>query len=223
MRRQEILSYLAKLNNGKAEDTIFKRAIGPYVELARVWSISRGRPSGYVGEFFFIKNHDGVYVGAVYDMQQDLHWFVLKRHRKQGHLTKALRTVILPYLFSSGREMQRITIAVDDIGEENYAASKAVAIALRFEATSRLQDEFILHASNFDHSNSELAGHVSGLSEHRVAELGRKVALIQEALTKIRDEVLMSYMEDDGLSDVTEEVGRYRWKIEDLMWKHKGG
>lgn len=77
--------------------------------------------------FFFIKNELNQYVGAVFDMYSDLHWYIVPQSRKQGHLTKALKESILPYLFNEERDRQRITIEKAAIGKKNYLNSKNVA------------------------------------------------------------------------------------------------
>ncbi len=83
--------------------------------------------------FFFIKNKEGVCVGAVLDMNRDLHWVVLKKYRGQGFLTQSLQKVILPYIcLRMDRDEQRVTISKNEIGILNYQKSKEVALSVGF-------------------------------------------------------------------------------------------
>jgi hypothetical protein len=69
-------------------------------------------------DMFFVRNDEGVHVAAVLDMGHDLHVLVKPEHRKQGHLTKAMNDVILPYLRDHfDRDKQRVTFIDDAVGE----------------------------------------------------------------------------------------------------------
>jgi hypothetical protein len=137
MTEEEIKKYIDQLNNESHNESIFIRPISSLVDIAKVWpkqpelceSMNIDIPSY---DFFFIKNKSSKYVGAVLDMNRDLHWFILKKHRKNGYLTNALKESILPYIFYKDREEQRITID-KNIGKENYLDSKKVAIKLGFK------------------------------------------------------------------------------------------
>ncbi len=115
MTEREIRKYIDLLNDGKAGESIFTRQISKTVEVAKVWPDQPKMTDKIIGNFgsyrfFFIKNEFNEYVGAVLDMYQDLHWYIVPKCRKHGYLTTALRESILPYLFYDERESQRITI-----------------------------------------------------------------------------------------------------------------
>lgn len=99
----ETIAYIIYLiNSGKASDVVFLRPLSSMVFLGRVWvNNDKGdlcKDRGY--KIFFIRNKAGTVVGAVVDMgSQDLHVYIEPEHRKKGHLSKALTSVILPYLF----------------------------------------------------------------------------------------------------------------------------
>ncbi len=111
MTESEIRKYIDRLNNGKASESIFTRPISKTVEVAKVWPEQPKMIDSIIGNFcsyrfFFIKNESDKYIGAVLDMYQDLHWYIIPKSRKQGYLTTALKESILPYLFYDEREVQ---------------------------------------------------------------------------------------------------------------------
>jgi hypothetical protein len=111
MTHEILESYIDALNNGEMQDRIFLRPLSKTVEKAKVWDpLPEGKSwneDSY--DIYFIKNTPGVYVGGVLDMgYQNLHVFIKKEYRRQGHLTRALQEWILPDLFSDGRESQHI-------------------------------------------------------------------------------------------------------------------
>lgn len=120
MKDQDIENLIDSLNNTTINEKVFISPLSKTVDLAKVW---RKEPederSSYSSLwFYFIKNDNGEYVAAVYDMgQEDLHVFVKETHRKKGHLSRAIHTVIMPHLYQSGRDKQFITFSDSEIGE----------------------------------------------------------------------------------------------------------
>ena len=115
MTEKEIRKYIDRLNNGKSKESIFIRPLSDTVVISKVWSEQPKPTDSIIGNFssyrfFFIKDNFGKYVGAILDMYSDLHWYISPKHRKKGHLTKALIETVLPYIFYDEREKQRITI-----------------------------------------------------------------------------------------------------------------
>jgi hypothetical protein len=118
MTDQNLEPLIDAMNAGQMRDRIFPAALSAHVEVAKVW-MDHPRGSG-LGEssynVFFIKEGDGAYVAAVLDMQNDLHVLVKEAHRKHGHLTRAMKSVILPKLRQDGRGQQRVTFRDAEIG-----------------------------------------------------------------------------------------------------------
>ena len=111
MTHDTIEELIDALNRGKRGNRIFLAHLSDNVDFAKVWLED---PVGGVASegsynFFFIKNEDALYIGAVLDMDNDLHVFVKESFRKRGYLTSAINEVILPKLYQSGREKQRVT------------------------------------------------------------------------------------------------------------------
>lgn len=226
MTEKEIRKYIDQLNNRKGSESIFTRQISKTVDVAKVWTKQPNMTDNIVGNFgsyrfFFIKNEINEYVGAVLDMYQDLHWYIIPKSRKQGYLTTALKESILPYLFYDERESQRITIDKNAIGEKNYLNSKNVAIKLGFKAINDAETEFELKQSDFNWTNENLNEINSEVNSERFEQLRKRAFYAFKTLYKISDELLMTVNDDKELKEVADEVRKYTWKIEDLEWENK--
>ncbi len=81
-------------------------------------------------EFYFIK-HDSKYVGGVFDMYPNLHWYMFKRYRGMGLMKKALSSHILPTILKNKGSLE-ITI---DASKADPASIK-LAEALGFKVKS---------------------------------------------------------------------------------------
>jgi hypothetical protein len=224
MREEDIEKYIYLLNDGGDPELIFIKQIGENVEVAKIWLKEPNMSDNIIGNFyperfFFIKNKDGKYVGAVLDMFSDLHWFILKEHRKQGFLIKALSKVILPYLFYE-RDKQSLSININQIGEENYLNSKAIALKLGFKSTDKFDSEFELLKSEFDWQHEELVETSDRITEERMNILRKRAFYAFKILQRISDELMMTYDDDNELSEIASEVRNYTWKIEDLGFKY---
>lgn len=226
MRDKEIRKYIDKLNNGKAGESIFVRQISKTVVVAKVWTEQPKMTDNIIGNFgsyrfFFIKNDLGKYVGAVLDMYQDLHWYIIPEKRKQGYLTTALKESILPYLFYDERDIQRITIDKNAIGEKNYINSKNVALKLGFIAINEIKTEFELKQSDFNFDNENIDEINSDIKIERFETLRKRAFFAYKTLYKISDELLMTVDDDKELKKAADEVRKFTWKIEDLEWENK--
>lgn len=226
MTEREIRKYINRLNQGKASESIFTRQISKNVEVAKVWQKQPKTTDSIIGNFssytfFFIKNESNKYIGAILDMYQDLHWYIVPSSRKQGYLTTALEEAILPYLFYEGRENQRITIERNAIGEKNYLNSKRVALKLGFKAINEVETEFELKQTDFNWDNENYKEINSEIKSERFEELRKRAFYAYRTLYKISDELLMTVDDDKELKEVADEVRKYTCKIADLEWENK--
>lgn len=223
MTEEEIRTYIDLLNNKKEQESIFIRPISETVEIGKIWSElpkENDSVSNFKSNrFFFIKNTLGIYVSAIFDMNSDLHWYVIPEERKKGLLTIALKETILPYLFYE-REEQRITVK-SEIGEENYANSKKVALKLGFKPTNEEQTEFLIKKDEFDWSFENLNEQNSILGNERIEILKKRVNYASKILKKVSDELLMAYADDNELFELSKKVKKHIWKTEDLMWEYE--
>lgn len=225
MTEKEIRKYIDRLNNGKGQESIFTRPISKTVEVSKVWS-EQPKITDSIAEnlasyrFFFIKNTLGVYVGAILDMHSDLHWYIVPKQRKNGHLTKALKESVLPHIFYDDREVQRITIQ-EGIGKENYTNSRNVAIKIGFKSTNEDETEFELNKSDFNWENENLVEQVKSIGNERIELLRKRVNYASKILLKVSDELQIAYDDDKELSEISSKVKSHTWKIEDLMWEYE--
>ena len=119
MTNEGIEKIIDSLNRKETNDLMFVSELSQAVDIAKVWT---SLPEGNIGNessylFYFIKNDEGIYVGAVLDMGNDLHVFVKSAHRRKGYLSRAMNEIILPHFFQEGRDKQRITFDNPSIGE----------------------------------------------------------------------------------------------------------
>jgi hypothetical protein len=224
MTNREIAKYIKLLNQGKGKETIFLRKLNDNVELAKVWE---GIPKQYEKinhnsgpyTFFFIKDELNKYVGAVVDMFHDLHWYITPFYRRKGHLTNALRTAILPYLFKYIDE-QKISINKRDIGRTNYKNSKRVAELLGFKLIDSEYgvDSFILSESDFNWEFNTLSEKNYIIDKDRLLLLSKKANYVSNILWMIQNELEMAYNDSLELDEYVSEIRKYVWKIEDLQF-----
>lgn len=226
MTDREILEYIDRLNNGRSEESIFIRHISENIYFAKVWPDQSKMTDEideypYSYEFFFIKNEQNQYVGAVLDMKIDLHWYIVPSERKKGHLTSALKESILPYLFHKGRENQRITIKKNSIGEQNYFNSRKVAEKIGFKPINDDETEFELSRDNFNFQYENLDEKNGIISKSRFEELRKRLISSYHQLIKISDELLMTYGDDKDLREAATDIIDYNSKIEDIEWEYE--
>lgn len=221
MTEKEIRKYLVRLNTSKSDQTIFKREISPNVEIAKVWKNlpkrSDRKQNAYQPDFFFfIKNENQEYVGAVLDMGFDLHWFVLPKFRKRGYLTNALKEAIIPYIFDFLRESPIITISISD-SRVSYKDSIKVAKSLNFTQVDPKGINFELNITDFDFSNSKMSDINSKMSKERMEELLKNFQFHYRNLLMISNELEMTF-DDDYLKDRLSNIEYTPGRIEDLFY-----
>lgn len=131
MTNENISKFISNLNLNKKNNFLSIKNIGGQIYLAQCFLDKNPQ---IIYSIFFIKNIDDKYAGAVLDMgEDDLHWFVRPKDRGKRLLSVALKDYILPYIFSSGRKIQNVTIGDFTL---NDSISRRVAINAGF-----LQDE----------------------------------------------------------------------------------
>jgi hypothetical protein len=225
MTNEYLKSLIDKLNENKTDGLIQLRPLSSTVDFAKVWKEKPNPldkifyPDGPY-KFYFIKNLEGLYVGAVLDMWSDLHSFVDSKHRGQGYLTKAMKETILFHLFQD-REEQRVTIDENQIGEENFKASEKVTLSLGFVKTDGI--DYVLVNSKYQTENY-IYGENTPITEERMTELKRQINYLSRSLWLIHSEVEMKLGETgytDDLKELVEEIKKHTWQLEDFWWERK--
>lgn len=227
MTDKEIISYINRINSGKLNETIFCRPISKNVLFAKVWkskpklnSDSLERLSPYT--FFFIKNNEGVCVGAVLDMNQDLHWVVLKKYRGQGFLTQSLQDVILPYIcLRMDRDEQRVTISKNEIGLLNYQKSKGVALSVGFRPIDNDEKEFSINLLEQNYTTQLIQEENKKFELDYLEKLQKKFLFHYKNLEMLSDELEQNFGDDMMLSEHLEEIRSFKYKIEDIYHLNK--
>lgn len=224
MTDQEIYQYIELLNNGNAIESILIRTLGEHVDLAKVWNIlpepdDDVRMDFFSYRFFFIRNESNEYVGGIFDMEQDLHWYIVPEHRKKGHLTKALQEVVLPYLLDElERDSQKVTIQHGSIGSDNYKSSIKVAQNVGFVPYTGGTDTYILNRENFDWNNVKIYEEYTLIEETRIEELKKRAHYAFKVLYKIKDEIEMAGIWDPDFEESIRKLRYFPMNLEDRFW-----
>lgn len=227
MSERELKAFIDKLNRNISNKLIFLRPITKTVDFAKVWTkkMSKIDKRSFIAgpfNFYFIKNNEGIYVAAVLDMGSNLHWFVLPRFRKQGHLNKALRESILFHLFQD-RESQIITIDKNAIGSTNLGRSVKLALSLGFESKGDSSNEYILNKEKYT-TDKIILGEDTPFELRRIHELKKHINDIAISLWIMQTEIEMKQGEDDftnELNDLGYAIKRMSMLLED-KWHEKG-
>jgi hypothetical protein len=222
MNEKEIISYINRINSGKLNETIFCRPISKNVLFAKVW---KSKPKLNCDRlehlspftFFFIKNAEGVCVGAVLDMNQDLHWVVLKKYRGQGFLTQSLLNVILPYIsLMMDRDEQQITISLNEIGIFNYQKSKQVALSVGFRPIDNEEKVFSLNLLEQNYTNQFIQDENKKFELDYLDKLQNKFLFHYKNLQMLSDELKQNFGDDMMLSEHLDEIKHFKNRIEDI-------
>jgi hypothetical protein len=228
MKNKLLKSLIDRLNANNTQGLFHLRPLNDRVEFAKVW-VNKPKPTdnisnpGGPNSFYFIKNENGIYVALVLDMCNDLHWFVLPKYRRNGHLTKAMKEVILFHIFQY-REVQRITINEFQIGIKNFKASENVAKNLGFVKNGEESDsEYILTIDKYQTENY-IDGENSEISKERMQELKKQVNYLARSLWVIQTEIEMKLGDLDyaeELKELVDEIKNHTLKLEEAWWKSK--
>jgi GNAT superfamily N-acetyltransferase len=110
---------ICRLNSGDLIGQAFIQPLKDNVYVGLVWpELPKGEVFGEQGyTMFFIRGDAGPFVAIVLDMGAgDIHIYLQREHRGKGLMERALKDVILPFLFKSGRPEQKVTFARQGVG-----------------------------------------------------------------------------------------------------------
>lgn len=212
---------IGKLNKNQTNHLIYLKRLTPTVDFSKAWT-KNPKPTDEITysaephKVYFIKNNEGAYVAAVLDMENDLHWYVVSKHRRKGHLTKAMKSAILPHLFQN-RSAQKITIDKAQIGGKHFKASEKVALSLGFikdKESSYFLSNKICQPCNFDRPTNKL-------TEKRMRDLKKQLHYVACLLHIIQTEVDMNLDNPDfteELGGIINELKEHPLKLENAWW-----
>ena len=219
MRNSKLLSLVNQLNRSPNSKNIIRHSISENVDFAHIWiddTFYKHRPK----TFFLIKNNVE-FVGIVFDMVTDLHWTIKPKHRKKGYLTKALKEVILPYIFLNlERDEQIISIDESEIGRKNYINSSTLAKSVGFEEIDT--NKFILKFEDFDNSHNKLKFKYEGLSKNEIQNLKKEIQNVAMKAYRLNSKIEMAFGKEvdcyksPSLSDISNSIAAFNMVIEDI-------
>lgn len=191
MTDKYIIQLINKLNRFPNHKDCVKVGIGKNVELAHIW-YKDGFSDSHIPYTYFLIKENEKYVGAVLDMTNDLHWVILPKHRKKGHLSKALKQVILPHILEEmPRIEQKISIKRNEIGETNYQNSLKVALSVGFKQIDDVNLVFDYNA--IDDEEYCLDYMYKGLTKDELDKQINELQSIAESLNKINSTIEFAF------------------------------
>lgn len=191
MTDKYIIQLINKLNRFPNYKDCVKVGIGKNVEIAHIWYKEGFSDSHVPYTYFLIKDNDN-YVGAVLDMTHDLHWVILPKHRKKGHLSKALKQIILPYLLEeTNRFEQKITIKHNEIGETNYQNSLRVALNVGFKQID--EENLVFENNSLDEDEYQLDFQYKGLTKDELSNCINQLQKLAKQINVIGSKIELSY------------------------------
>lgn len=213
---EKILQQLNGTINDMAFE-IYKYQISDVVDYAKVWH--EPKPNHIEKScLFFIKDNNS-YVGAVHILEDDLHWYVLEKERKKGHLTKALKTAILPFLFKKLKLEKIILQIVSDYLVDAVASAK-VAKSVGFKSANGI--DYYLYKDQFDFSSSKLSIKYLGMDDKEVDKLKNEINVISKRLEQIHTKIefstglVMSKYQKPTLKEIAVTINARKWSIDDM-------
>ena len=211
MTHDTIEQLIDALNCGEMRDRVFLAHLSAQVDFAKVWL---EEPRGGIGfeesyNFFFVKNEQGIYVGAVLDMGNDLHILVKEAFRGEGHLTKAIHETILPKLYQSGRKKQRITF-------ENPEILDYCVRNWGFSPTGDLEAEKDL--STYSHVQ-KISLYKEGITWEEFSDIRVKLDRARLYLCMVQQQLELSFGDCEGLyiEELQQDISSLADQIEDLI------
>ena len=219
MTNDTIEHLIDSLNAGQMSDRVYISSLTPKVDYARAWLEQRadGTPDRHSYEFYLIRDSDGLYVGAVLDMDYDLHVFVKPSHRKRGHLCTALDETILPRLLQRGRTVQTLSFVNPEVA--SYFVRR-----LGFQMTPEGPGNGSIHAQkdlSVYAASPAIEPKYTGLSEggFNAAELRIKEA--RRLLNMVKEQIEAAYGSLDSLiiEELIEDLADLPYDIRELMQK----
>lgn len=194
MTDKYIIQLINKLNRFPNFKDCVKVYIGGNIELAHIWE-KENFSNSYIPYTYFLIKDDNKYIGAVLDMTHDLHWVVLPKHRKKGHLSKALKQVILPYLLEeTDRLEQKISINRNQIGESNYQNSLRVALNIGFKQID--EENLVFDYNSLDEEDCQLDFQYKGLPDDEFNNCLNLLQKLAKQINVIGSKIELGYGKD---------------------------
>lgn len=210
MTNESVKKLILAFNARRFRSFVALRPLSDTVTLGYVWP---ERPQGRLPhessrKVYFILTGSQC-VGVVVEMgfqhsrnpfeEENLHWYLLKEHRKRGYLHAALRDYILPHIFSDDRESQKVTT-------NNKANAKYVA---RQGFTPTGDMSFIMTKEQVDVSRAP-QGRNSLPTRNEIDELKARLREAKGLVASVGERLRCHYGKDSlSVGDLVEDIEEY--------------
>lgn len=203
MTHESILALVDAVNSGTAFNRIFLRPLTVEVDFAWVWE---GEPTGTSSDegsysFYFVRDTNGHCIGAIDDLGGDIHAVMKAEHRRRGVMSRLMRTVVLPHIFTRGRTVQPTQFS-------SYEG-RALALKLGFRMTG--SDRAELRADQVSKWTYPPIGLESLSALRAEAVIGR----IRTAAQCLRD--VRARLKDRATASIYDELGSGAYSIDHLI------
>jgi hypothetical protein len=221
MHENQLNRLINKMNRGGSK-LIFTQVIGDNVEYSKIWPTKPKKSELRYdhcrsSDFYFLKNPDNSYAGVVYDMGNDLHWFLRKKERKNGLMYNALKKFILPHIIETKRDDIQISIDKNVLSKENFEASRNLALKLGFVENE--EGRYCLDTSDLD--LSFLDEKLGGLTSNRLNEIQKEITCLFRQIKMIADEMELKYGEDRSIARLRKnasEIYEFNYRLDELLY-----
>ena len=191
MTDKYIIKLITNLNRNPNFKDCIKVSIGKNVELAHIWD-NGGSSNSHIPNTYFLIKENNKYVGAVLDMFNDLHWVILPKHRKNGHLSLALTQVILPHILEEmPRVEQKITIKHSELGKINYQNSLRVALRVGFKQID--EENLVFEYNSLNEEDYQLEYQYKGLTEEAFSKTVNELQLLAKKINITGSKIQLGY------------------------------
>lgn len=159
MTDERLGNLIEQLNSGIHKDVFTIEPLSPTVDKGwvKVFNSNPDEDSVALSDtdvLYFIKGKDGMYVGAVLQMEENyLHWYVLPEYRKKGYVSTALSKSIIPHLFLE-KDVVRAFIDIDSF-DDNAIFKNSESVALRVGLKKISRKEYSLFRKDFNRQKSQ--------------------------------------------------------------------
>lgn len=198
MSETEMQKIIDDLNSGELKKIVHSQELTKNVIFANVWDEKPHDESKLVDgyeyrSFYLIKKSTGEFIGLIYLMKDDLHWYLNKENRGKGYMTRVLGETVIPHLLNF---RNRIKISIDFESCEFAKKSENLAIRCGFRKD---KDGSYYFSKWFSNAFKLKITPSEELSNDRYYALDREVNVLLNRLKFMKSEMDMKKL-DPGLT-----------------------
>lgn len=198
MRETEMQKLIDDLNSGELKKIVHSQELNKNVIFANVWDEKPHDESKLVDgyeyrSFYLIKKSTGEFIGLIYLMKDDLHWYLNKENRGNGCMTHVLKNTVIPHLLNYRK---KIKISIDFESCEFAKKSEKLAIRCGFRKD---KDGSYYFSKRFSSAFSRTFTASDELSEDDYERLQKEVNVLLNRFKFMKSEIDMKKL-DPGLT-----------------------